>query len=249
MLKSYFPFVVLVFLSFMLISSSCTDPCKDIVCDNGGVCNEGNCVCLNGYTGFNCEEIDIFAIQALFDQGLETPMSLYEKGVALNDIYGNIYEGGFLFFLDVNDDFPGLEGIIASPENLSDSTFYGCYSNLTGATGIAVGEGPANTQKLIVCGRTNENDAARLCDELVANGKDDWFLPAREEMDLMYKNLFKEKSSNIAGFTNVWYWTSTEKDEYEAYRRFIVRDIDPSIPDAQPMDKQFGAGVRAARYF
>lgn len=33
------------------------DHCKDTVCANGGVCVDGNCSCLNGYEGMNCEEV------------------------------------------------------------------------------------------------------------------------------------------------------------------------------------------------
>ncbi len=31
------------------------DPCRDIVCQNGGNCVNGNCVCEAGYTGSRCE--------------------------------------------------------------------------------------------------------------------------------------------------------------------------------------------------
>ena len=35
--------------------SSCTDACKDVVCQNAGTCVEGDCVCADGYIGTNCE--------------------------------------------------------------------------------------------------------------------------------------------------------------------------------------------------
>ncbi len=36
--------------------TSCNkDECKDVVCQNGGTCNEGTCSCTTGYTGTNCE--------------------------------------------------------------------------------------------------------------------------------------------------------------------------------------------------
>jgi hypothetical protein len=49
-----------VFLFFLIITffSACIpDHCKDTVCNNGGVCVEGNCSCLNGYEGINCTEV------------------------------------------------------------------------------------------------------------------------------------------------------------------------------------------------
>lgn len=34
---------------------SCTDPCKDIVCGDNGVCDDGTCLCDDGYEGTTCE--------------------------------------------------------------------------------------------------------------------------------------------------------------------------------------------------
>lgn len=52
---------MIVRLAFLLglitiaISSCKVDACKDVVCLNGGVCDEGDCLCEPGYEGFNCE--------------------------------------------------------------------------------------------------------------------------------------------------------------------------------------------------
>lgn len=35
--------------------SGCTDPCDDAVCLNGATCIDGDCHCVNGFTGTNCE--------------------------------------------------------------------------------------------------------------------------------------------------------------------------------------------------
>lgn len=41
----------------VLYSSCSKDECKDVVCQNGGTCNEtdGSCTCATGYEGTNCE--------------------------------------------------------------------------------------------------------------------------------------------------------------------------------------------------
>ncbi|GAA4465592.1 hypothetical protein GCM10023093_18080 [Nemorincola caseinilytica] len=41
--------------SAVMYTSCNSDPCKDVVCQNGGTCNEGNCTCATGYEGTNCE--------------------------------------------------------------------------------------------------------------------------------------------------------------------------------------------------
>lgn len=40
---------------FILFIMSCTDPCKDVNCMNEGVCDDGTCLCADGYEGTNCE--------------------------------------------------------------------------------------------------------------------------------------------------------------------------------------------------
>lgn len=37
------------------VSSCKKDKCKDVTCQNGGVCNDGTCGCVNGYTGATCQ--------------------------------------------------------------------------------------------------------------------------------------------------------------------------------------------------
>jgi hypothetical protein len=41
---------------FSATFTSCTpDPCKDVICNNGGSCLDGACQCASGFEGTNCE--------------------------------------------------------------------------------------------------------------------------------------------------------------------------------------------------
>ncbi len=42
-------------LSAVTYTACNKDACKDVVCQNGGVCNDGNCSCTFAYTGTKCE--------------------------------------------------------------------------------------------------------------------------------------------------------------------------------------------------
>lgn len=46
------------FAAFMLIFllSACADECKDVVCNNGGICVNGLCDCPDGFEGPSCDQ-------------------------------------------------------------------------------------------------------------------------------------------------------------------------------------------------
>lgn len=51
-------FLVFLFFTFLLLNfNACViDPCINKICQNGGFCDDdGSCVCVNGYSGSNCE--------------------------------------------------------------------------------------------------------------------------------------------------------------------------------------------------
>jgi Concanavalin A-like lectin/glucanases superfamily len=71
--------------------------------------------------------------------------------------------------------------------------------------------GAANTTLLTALGTTPSPApyvAARHCDALVAHGKSDWYLPAQEELNVLYNNRMA-----IGGFStsvSTYYWNSSE---------------------------------------
>lgn len=63
----------------------------------------------------------------------------------------------------------------------------GCLGmSIPGARNVDIGYGKANTTSIVES--CKEPDiAARVADDLVINGKSDWFLPSRDEMNAMYQ--------------------------------------------------------------
>lgn len=101
-------------------------------------------------------------------------------------------------------------------ENLfvNDKTEY----DATKCTGTAIGTGKKNTDLLVKAmgdsaysassgAGTTKDYAANLCSDLVYNKFDDWFLPSKEELNLMYEKLCKASMGN---FEEIPYWTSSE---------------------------------------
>ena len=58
------------------------------------------------------------------------------------------------------------------------------------------------------------DDAKALCDNLVSNGFNDWRMPTKEELNLMYINLKKKKRG---GIWSDWYWNSSESHDNGAW--------------------------------
>ncbi len=62
--------IKLLTILILILSWGCKDPCKDQICLNGGTCVEGDCVCPNGYSGANCETVDLCAGITCFNNGV-----------------------------------------------------------------------------------------------------------------------------------------------------------------------------------
>jgi hypothetical protein len=82
---------------------------------------------------------------------------------------------------------------------------WGITDTVTGATNID--DGAPNTSKLAAY--TIEH-AAKVCDQLTANGHSDWYLPSSNELSVMYTNRFDLQMNNAT------YWSSTEADSMKA---------------------------------
>ena len=81
---------------------------------------------------------------------------------------------------------------------------------VSGADGTAIGTGEQNTADIVAqSGNVAVTSAAVYCSELVSGGQSDWFLPSKDELNLMYTNLHSA-STPLGGFSSVYYWSSSE---------------------------------------
>ncbi len=124
---------------------------------------------------------------------------------------GITWEGGLIFYLDAT----GQHGLVAAASD-QPSTDWGCYpSEISGADGTAVGTGNQNTLD-IVANCLTIGVAAEVCSSLVFNGYSDWFLPSKDELGLMYTNLYLAGKGSFG--TTLFYWSSSEYNINYSYR-------------------------------
>jgi len=146
--------------------------------------------------------------QVRLDNG-ETPFEIYQSGVPIDYIIGKTYQGGLIAYLDTLDG----TGLIAAPSNFGSAP-WGCSENpVSGADGTGIGTGAQNTADIIaVCSETNT--AAYRCDNLTLGGYSDWFLPSKDELNILYQNIGHGNAlglGNVGGFDFGIYFSSTEK--------------------------------------
>ncbi len=147
---------------------------------------------------------------------------------------GYSYAGGIIFYLD------GMGGgLVCAPTDQSDGEEWGCFGYEIG-TDTGIGTGAANTVA-IVSGCGQSNIAAETCYYLVLNGYDDWFLPSKDELNLMYFNLHL---AGIGSFNSAYYWSSSEYSYNESWGTNFIINGQFLIED-----KWHSLAVRAVRAF
>ena len=119
--------------------------------------------------------------------------------------------GGWVFY-DKGNSKGGWRYLEAAPEDLRGNDKYVQWSSeyiKIGAFDTAIGTGKNNTIKIVQALGYGEY-AARLCVDYRGGGKDDWFLPSMEELNLLYKRLYKK---GIGNMERSFYWSSSEHIE------------------------------------
>jgi hypothetical protein len=130
---------------------------------------------------------------------------------------GDLHAGGIIFYLE-----PGGEhGLVVSLADIAEDVVWAGADVVSGASNSY--DGAQNTA-VIVAAQAAGNYAAYYCDTLVLNGYDDWYLPAPDEMYLLFRAgyalnsiLEQDGDEQTEGITAGQYWTSKEKNASEAF--------------------------------
>jgi len=155
---------------------------------------------------------------------------------------GEHYGGGIVFYVDAT----GQHGLIAAESDICKphidmwgDTFgskgllfrwsTGEYKNdkapdyANGAidTGRAIGTGRSNTKKILskYPASLYPNSAAAVASSYSGGGKNDWFLPSKDELNELY---VQYKKGTVGVFADAFYWSSSEYHEGNAFDQYFV---------------------------
>ena len=177
----------------------------------------------------------------------DTDITLYAQWYPVYAVGDAGPAGGLIFYsknLDAIFSYPEWVYMEAAPASTEVDIAWGGQADPT--TTVEFGSGLENTN--IITNSFTGNYAAHHCQNLVAGGYDDWFLPSRPELAYMCNNLFLQ---GLGDFENEeFYWSSSERSDDKRYAYIIIFDSDYNpLTMVNPHSKMLEFNVRAARRF
>jgi len=82
--------IKMTFLLFTLFTIGCSDPCDDVNCGTNGTCDEGTCICKEGFEGELCETEVREKFIGTFSGNLQTCLASIPGGEAIPSDFLNI---------------------------------------------------------------------------------------------------------------------------------------------------------------
>jgi hypothetical protein len=160
---------------------------------------------------------------------------------------GKTYQGGIVFYIDST----GLHGLAAAPTDQSANTqWHNGTLVQTKATGLSIGTGKANTQTIITAQGAGTY-AAKIAASATIGGYTGWFLPSRDELQLMHDVIgpgAKAPLTNVGKFAFDDYWSSSE-DTFDVYTVWVVRFVATNGIQLPSYEGTHSHPVRAIRAF
>jgi TolB-like protein len=115
---------------------------------------------------------------------------------------GDTGPAGGIVFYDKGVYVDGWRYLEAASENIGSGTPWDVNNRSVNGTGTVVGTGKRNTEIMTEAGIT----VGLIVRQYSQGGYSDWFLPSKDELDFMYRNL---KHAELGNFDDGQYWSSS----------------------------------------
>jgi hypothetical protein len=148
--------------------------------------------------------------------------------------------GGLVFF-DKGDASGGWQYMEAAPAETEMLARWGT-TGLEVDTSANLGSGKTNTQELVEQDPALNETAAMYCTNLMAGGYNDWFLPSKDELSLLFSALARTNRDTFRG-EGFAYWSSSSYDGERAWAQGFSNGVQGRV------EKEELLVVRAIRVF
>jgi len=149
---------------------------------------------------------------------------------------GDIGPGGGIVFYNKGNDSNGWRYMEAAVNfDITSSHAWGYFFNDIG-TQTAIGTGKENTRLMLAAGAA---PAAQTCVDFRGGGKNDWFLPSKDELNELYKQRNHFESTRLS------FWSSSQGNEYNAWNQ----NFDNGNQEYNDNTNDFAYSVHAVRSF
>jgi hypothetical protein len=110
---------------------------------------------------------------------------------------GQAYQGGF-FAGQISTTANGVatHNLVVGPVASAQSSKAFKESNTATTGAVSVIDGPQNTLDIVADGNSTVYPAAHFCNDLVTGGYSDWYMPAKNELEICYYNLKPTTQNN-----------------------------------------------------
>lgn len=127
---------------------------------------------------------------------------------------GNIVQGGIEYYVIVAPKASGE----------SSSLAYKTSNTASPSAAFTLNNGPAASASM----NSSDYPAAQFCEGLTINDYSDWYLPARDELELCYRNLKPASGSNDTTSRQMPNWTAPEGPDQSGDTEGINRNSNPT---------------------
>jgi len=185
----------------------------------------------------------LIIITIIFSQLLR--LSSCEKDYKLGDTGP---AGGIIFF-DKGEKTNGWRYLEVAPVYVEFKSEWGVevYGKAVIGTNDSIGSGKKNTD---IIAAIDTESAAYKCKQLKVNKYTDWFLPSKDELDMIQKVLYRQK---LGAFSSDPYWSSSVyidfKNRYYAVSQHFSEGVQRIFNYNSDYERHIKLDVRAVRAF
>jgi len=148
----------------------------------------------------NIKDHDTYYVRAYFRNKKQLTYSSNQLKINIfnKHFVGENFGGGIIFYMDTKQ----IHGMVVCENDLGTFKF-GCNQTPNPNNKTHLGAGQLNTEDFTkVC--KDSLTAMNICQNLILNSYNDWFLPSKDELNLLYENKL------LAKMGGKFYWSSSQ---------------------------------------